>query len=87
VKDKNGKDVVKNVIIPYFSPVTGKIQNLLRSQFLNVCYKNRGNLKEMINGVKKGKGPLEKSGIYKIICRNCWKVYYGQTKRRRDDRC
>jgi hypothetical protein len=42
VKDQNGKDVVKNVIIPYFSPVTAKIQNVLRSQSLNVCYKNYG---------------------------------------------
>jgi hypothetical protein len=32
-----------------------------------VCCKNRGNLKELIGGVKKSKGPLEKSGIYKIV--------------------
>jgi hypothetical protein len=35
VKDKNGKDIVRNVIIPYFSPVTGRIQNALRSKTLN----------------------------------------------------
>jgi hypothetical protein len=86
VKDRNGKDVVKNVVIPYFSPVTGRLQNALKCQSLNVCYKNRGNMKELIGGIKKIRSPLEKSGIYKIVCKNCWKIYYGQTKRRRDER-
>jgi hypothetical protein len=36
--------------------------------------------------VKKGREPLEKSGIYEIICQDCWKIYYGLSKRRRDDR-
>jgi hypothetical protein len=86
VKDKNGKEVTRNVVIPYFSPLTGKIQNTLRSESLNVCYQSRGNLKEQIGKVKKGRDPLERSGIYEIVCENCWMIYYGQSKRRRDDR-
>jgi hypothetical protein len=31
-------------------------------------------------------GPLKKSGIYKIICKTCWKTYNIQIKRRRDER-
>jgi hypothetical protein len=43
-------------------------------------------MKELIGGVKKSRGPLKKSGIYRIIWKNCWKIYYGQTKRKRDER-
>jgi hypothetical protein len=71
VTDKNGREVTRNVVIPYFSSLTGKVQNTLRSHSLNVCYQNRGNLKELIGKTKKARGPLEKSGIYEIICENC----------------
>jgi hypothetical protein len=90
VKDRNGRDVVRKLVIPYFSPMTRRIQTALRFHSMNVCYKNRSSHKEAIDRVKKGRRPQEKSGIYKIVsefvCKNCWKIYYGQTKRRRRQR-
>jgi hypothetical protein len=58
----------------------------LKKQGLNVCYNSRGNLKELIGGVKKGRPKRERSGIYLVRCKKCKKWYYGQTKRRLETR-
>ncbi len=58
--------------------------NALKSHSLNVCYQSRGNMKELIGKVKTGRKPHEKSGIYRIKCKNCLKWYYGG--RRKVDR-
>lgn len=64
VEDRFGNILTKNIVIPYYSPLTGRLENVLRSQNINVCYQNRGNLRESIGRVKRGKEDLEKSGIY-----------------------
>jgi hypothetical protein len=84
-KDRNGKEIAKNVVIPFYAPLTERLEKNLRRQSLNVCYQSRGNLKEIIGKTKKGRSASEKSGIYEIKCRNCRKRYLGQTKRRKDD--
>jgi hypothetical protein len=81
-----GGEVTKNVVIPFFAPLTGKLENLLRSQDLNVCYQNRGSLRDCIGTVKDKTPESERAGIYQILCINCWKLYLGQTKRRKDER-
>jgi hypothetical protein len=84
VRDRNGKEVTKNVILPFTTYRPGKLENVLKRRGLNVCYNSRGNLKEHVGRVKKGRPKRERSGIYRIRCRRkrCKKLYYGQTKRR-----
>ncbi len=85
-QDRIGVEVAKNLVIPYFAPLTEKFENLMRSQSLNVCYQNKGSLRDCIGVVKDITPEIEKAGIYKILCENCLKLYYGQTKRRKDER-
>ncbi len=82
----NGKETVKNFVIPYYAPLTGRLQNSLKSQSLIVCYQSRGNQKEIIGKVKKGRKRLEMSEIHRNKCKRCPKWYYGQTKRNKVDR-
>jgi hypothetical protein len=82
----NGKRVCRSVVLPFSNLTSGKLGNVLKHQGLNVCYNSRGNLKELIGGVKKGRPRRERSGIYLIRCKKCKKLYYGQTKRRLESR-
>jgi hypothetical protein len=85
-RDRQGGEVTKNIVIPFYSSLTGKLENVLRSQDLNVCYQNRGNLRDCIGTVKDRTQDLERARIYEILCANCIKLYYGQTKSRKDER-
>jgi hypothetical protein len=85
ILDRNGREVAKNVVLPYSKPFE-KLGNVLKRQGMNVCYNSRGNLKELIGGVKRGRPKRERSGIYRIRCKKCKKLYYGQTKRRMEKR-
>jgi hypothetical protein len=84
--DRMGGEVTKNLVIPFYAPLTGKLENIMRSQDLNVCYKNRGSLRDCIGSVNDKRPESERAGIYQILCKNCWKLYLGQTKRRKDER-
>jgi hypothetical protein len=86
--DKNGRETTKNIVLPFVRFKHGKLENTLRRQGLNVCYNSRGNLKELVGRVKKGRPKRERSGIYRIRCKRkkCKKLYLGQTKRRMGSR-
>jgi hypothetical protein len=86
--DKNGRETTKNIVLPFVRFKHGKLENTLRRQALNVCFNSRGNLKELVEGVKKGRPKRERSGIYRIRCKRkkCKKLYLGQTKRRMGSR-
>jgi hypothetical protein len=45
-QDRMGVEVAKNLVIPYYAPLTEKLENL------NVCYQNRGSLRDCIGVVK-----------------------------------
>ncbi len=60
--------MAKNIVLP-FSKASEKLENVLKRQGMNVCYNSRGNLKEHIGGVKRGRPKRERSGIYRIMVR------------------
>lgn len=67
--------------ITYIGKVSDKICKILKSNGVNVAFKTNNTLQSMLfNGkdkVEKGK----KSGVYKLACGDCNKVYVGQTGR------
>lgn len=90
-QDRFGNMVSRFAILPYYSRFTFKIEKILRRQNINVCYSNRGTVKEILNNVKKKRDDKEKSGIYAIACEGsrdekCESIYVGQTKRRLEQR-
>ncbi len=84
VRDRRGKEVSKIVVLPFTTYKPGRLGNVLKRRGLNVCYHSRGNLKELVGRVKKGRPKGERSGIYRIRCKRkrCKKRYFGQTRRR-----
>jgi hypothetical protein len=85
-QDENGKMIPRSVVLPFSKLTSGRLENTLKKQGFNTCYNSRGNLKELIGCVKKGRPKRERSGIYLIRCKKCKKLYYGQTKRRLESR-
>lgn len=81
-REDASKEGIKNVVIPYYKPLTKEIERLLKGKQINLCYNSRGNLREIIGKTKDDKSEKEKSGIYEISCSNCELKYIGQTKRR-----
>ncbi len=58
------------MVLPFTTYKPGRLGNVLKRRGLNVCFNSRGNLKELVGRVKKGRR------------KKCKKLYYGQTKRR-----
>jgi hypothetical protein len=88
VLSRNGKMIAKNAVLPFHNPLTGRIKNVLKSNDINTCFRNRGKLSDLIGCVKTSKPQREKSGIYRIACEDekCPAEYRGQTKRRLETR-
>lgn len=86
ITDRAGNDVMRTVVLPHFAPLTNPIKKVLKRNNINVCFKNRRTLRDIIGGLKKKTGMMEKSGIYRIPCQNCEMQYCGQTKRRLETR-
>jgi hypothetical protein len=82
VVDINGRLTTRIAVLPFYAPLTYKIEKALRKCNINVCYENRGKLKNILNNGKARRADEELSGIYVIRCKACDKVYVGQTKRR-----
>ena len=71
-----------NVVLPFYTPSSHIIENILKSHGVTVCYENRGTMREIIGKVKEKRPVMQESGIYKISCQNCDSIYVAQTKRR-----
>jgi hypothetical protein len=90
---KNARQTRRRGNKKYSNPILRFLNRKIRERFevssqqdLNVCYQNRGSLRDCIGSVKVRTPELERAGIYEILCANCIKLYYGQTKRRKDER-
>ena len=70
------------VILPYAKSFSERITKVLRSFNIKVAHKP---IHSIPNILKKPKDKIEKEDskgvIYKIKCKNCDSVYYGQTSR------
>lgn len=85
-QNKNGRSFPHFAIIPFCNPVSYRFEKILRKYGINVCYTNRGKLKNILNSGKRKMSENESSGIYGISCMGCDKQYIGQTKRRIETR-
>jgi hypothetical protein len=83
---RNGKSFRHFAVIPFCNPVSYKVEKILRKYDVNVCYSNRGKLKNILNCGKRMLNENESAGVYEICCRKCSKKYIGQTKRRSETR-
>ena len=79
LNDKN----LKYISMPFYPPITYKLDNELKKFGYRIAYKNNGKLSDLLGTAKdKVKEESEKSGIYKINCSMCDALYIGQTKRK-----
>jgi hypothetical protein len=73
-------------ILPFYPPLTYKIEKVLKRHGINVGYTNRGKLKNILCNEKKKKSDEESSGIYEVSCKHCDEKYVGKTGRRFETR-
>ena len=67
----------------YHPKLNRKFQKVFKKHGLKIASVNRCNLKTAFHGkLKDNSATSEISGIYKIECANCDKIYIGQTRRR-----
>jgi hypothetical protein len=84
--DRNGREVTRFAVMPFYSRLTFKIEKILKNNGINVAFTNRGSVKEVLNKKKVKKSIEEMSGVYEILCEGgrdgkCDMKYRGQTKR------
>jgi hypothetical protein len=68
----------KRVIFTYHSPLIRRVTNLFKHTELNIAYKATNTIKQQIAGKQINNDP---SGVYKLKCNTCNKVYVGQSGR------
>jgi len=87
-KNTHSKENKSNgfAIMPFYAPMSYKIEKVLKSHNISVCYENRGTMREIVGRVKGKRPAREESGIYRIGCQDCDKLYIGQTRRRMETR-
>jgi hypothetical protein len=85
-RNKNGNYTAQFAILPFYPPLSYRIERVLRKHNINVCYSNRGKLKDMLGNGKRARDMSELSGVYEISCLDCEMKYIGQTRRRLDTR-
>jgi len=83
--DYKGRETTRTAVLPFYGPLTFQIEKVLKSHNINVCYCNRGKLKNLL-GVRKKGDDMQASGVYEIPCLDCDERYFGQCGRRIETR-
>lgn len=65
----------------YIPQITNKLKSIYKKQNLQLVFNNNNKLQNLLHNPKDKIETNNKSGIYKITCNNCDKIYIGQTKR------
>ena len=68
----------KWVIFTYHSPLIRRVTNLFKHTELNIAYKATNTIKQQIAGKQINNDP---SGVYKLKCNTCNRVYVGRSGR------
>ena len=71
----------RRVAVSYVPQITNAMKSKFNEFDMTLVYKNENKLCNLLGSTKDKKEPLEKSGIYRIKCKDCDAVYIGQTKR------
>jgi len=92
-KEKQGKTANTNkgvnsgiISIPFYPPLTDKIQNILKGKEINLIYTNPEKTFDILGPNVDKRDDLKKSGIYMIKCQKCQSIYIGQTIRSLEER-
>lgn len=72
---------LKYTKVMYVPEITSKLEKVYKKHGMKIVYKNQPNLGNLLGNTKDKIDNLNKSGIYKISCNDCDKIYIGQTKR------
>jgi hypothetical protein len=70
----------KSITFTYTGNYIRKITNLCRNTNLKIAFKTTSTITNVLNN-KQTKHIYKQSGIYKLTCQSCYKVYIGQTGR------
>lgn len=73
-------------VITYLGHISNKIANFLKNININVAFRSINNLGKYIKNNKTKTNKGKKSGVYKLKCNDCPKIYIGQTGRNFDKR-
>ena len=77
----NEKKEQKWITYTYTGNYIRKITKLFRNTNIKIAYKTNHTLGKLVHE-RKNIDPYEQSGIYKLTCQSCQKVYIGQTGRK-----
>ena len=80
------KEEIERISMPFFPKVTNPIKKILRAHGFHVVHKSNCTLRDLLGNLKDKIPAYEKSGVYRIPCKDCPAVYIGQTRRKFKDR-
>lgn len=81
------KNELRRVSVNFDQKITKPLRSKLRKFGIELVFSSRNNqLKTLLGSTKDPVDALGKSGVYKISCPHCDKIYIGQTKRTLDTR-
>jgi hypothetical protein len=74
------------LMMNFYPPLTDHIQRVAKRVHINSVYTSKGTLGDFLINLKDERPSEAKSGIYRIKCQQCDDEYYGQTRRRAQER-
>lgn len=75
------KSEKKRVSVHYIPQITNKLKNVFNEHNMQLVYKSKNQLSDLLGSTKDKRDALDKPGIYCIRCAECDAVYIGQTRR------
>jgi hypothetical protein len=75
------EQTIKRVVVPFYPPITNKLQAVFKKHQIKMVRSTRGKLGELLGNPKDQLETLQKSGIYQIDCLGCSASYIGQSRR------
>lgn len=81
IKELNPETKDKYVVFNYYKPLEYILGNILNRHGYKVAYRTKNNLKRQLVNKSKLIDKFDSSGVYQITCRDCPKMYIGQTGR------
>jgi hypothetical protein len=81
-ESKQPDEPKQRVGVRFFPEVTKELKPIFRMYDLELVHRNEGSLRQALGSAKDPVPELHKSGIYRIKCSCCGRMYYGMTIRK-----
>lgn len=78
--DKN--EPLRRIGIRYFPRVTDKLKPIYAAHDMEIVHRNEGTIQQLLGSIEDVPPDLHKSGIYRIQCSCCGRIYFGMTIRK-----